>query len=333
MANITTDQINQARTILESAKAIVIALPQSPTLDSVASALSLYLALSGSGKQVNVVCPTQMTVEFNHLVGVDKVGTAINGSSGKNLVIAFPYQEGSIEKVSYNIENDTFNLVIEPRENYPVITPEMINYSYSGGNIDLIITISTPRLTDLGTLYNNSQSLFNQKPVINIDYRSQNIMYGKVNIVDPTVSSSSELTTSLLSQLGFSIDADIATNLYVGIASGSQNFTSPATSAFTFETAAICLRNGAKKIAEATSPLPSFPQAQSQVQRPAASPAPFPKTPRPFFPKGQKPKMVPNFQQPQSQSQPQQLPAKEPTQAETPPDWLKPKIYKGSTLL
>ena len=67
-------------------------------------------------------------------------------ATGKNLVISFPYQEGSIEKVSYNIENDKFNLVIEPRENYPVITPEMIKYSYGGGNTDLIITVGTSQL-------------------------------------------------------------------------------------------------------------------------------------------------------------------------------------------
>lgn len=327
MANISSDQINQARNFLENAKSILIALPGNPTVDGVASALSLYLALSSSGKQVNVVCATAMTVEFNRLVGVDKIGNSLSGSSnGRNLVISFPYQEGSIEKVSYNIENDIFNLVIEPRENYQPITPEMMRYSYSGGTTDLIITIATSRLTDLGSLYNNSQSLFSEKPIINIDYHNHNSLFGKVNIVDPSVSSASELTSSLLSLLGFTTDADIATNLYAGIISGSQNFTSNTTSAFTFETAAICLKNGARKIiGEETRSSFSTSTFPPQVQKPF-QPSPFPKGPRPFAPKMQKPKVTSNFQ-------PQQVQPKESTHPETPPDWLKPKIYKGSTLL
>lgn len=312
MVHISSDQISQMRTTLEKAQEVVIATAAKPTIDSMAASLSLYLALSSVGKHVSIVCPDAPTVELNRLVGIDKVGSAISTSNGRNLIISFPYQEGSIEKVSYNIENDTFNLVIEPREGYSSITPEMMKYSSGGGNVDVVITVSAPQLTDLGSVYQNNQGLFSEKPIVNIDTHTQNTRYGKVNIVDTTPSSVCELLVSLLSHIGFSIDSDIATNLFAGMVSNTQNFTSHATSAETFEAAAICLKSGAQKsLFTPPSPVPD------------ASGIPFPRTQKPAFPQGTTFKPKP-FAPPQPPKQAQQ---------DTPPDWLKPKIYKGSTLL
>lgn len=320
--NNSTDQINQARTLLENAKEVLIALPQRPTLDSVASALSLYLGLSAKGLQATVVCPDEMTVEFSHLVGVDKVTNSISSGQGKNLVISFPYQEGSIEKVSYNIENDTFNLVIEPREGYPMVTQDAIRFGNSGGNIDLIITIGVAKLTDLGQLYNNNQGLFSQKTVLNFDTDSQNMRFGRVNVIDPNVSSISELAISLFSNFGLALNADTATNLLAGMTGGTDNFNSPQTQASTYEAAAMCLRSGARKI------------MPSKVSTPTSQPV-MPTFNKPFTASKPQQQQKQRSFQPQTQPlQPQQQPQPQKKQAQdAPPDWLKPKIYKGSTLL
>lgn len=318
--NISSDQINQARKLLEQSQGVLIFLGKDPNLDSVAGALSFYLGLTSRGKNTKISCPSQMIVEFRELVGIDKITNNIeNLGNGKNLVISFPYQEGSIEKVSYNIENDSFNLVIEPREGYPQITPDSIRYSYSGGSADLIITIGVKRLDDLNSIYQNNQALFSQKEIVNIDTDIQNQRFGKINLVDQSVSCLSELTLTLLSMLGLSLDQDIANNLLAGIVSGTNNFSLEKTNAATFEAAAICLKNGAGKIQQSQ----KFPPAKipflappSQIPSPYQQPVTFQKP---------KPKVSLPPQKPTSIEQ-----SKPP---ETPPDWLKPKIYKGSTLL
>ncbi|MBI3380010.1 hypothetical protein HY029_04605 [Candidatus Gottesmanbacteria bacterium] len=322
MINSSIDQTSQARSLLEGAKEVLIALPGNPSFDSVASALSFYLGLSARGVQVNVVCPDQMTVEFNQLVGVDKVTGNVSNSQGKNLVISFPYQEGSIEKVSYNIENDTFNLVIEPREGYPMITADAIRFASSGGNTDLIITIGISKLADLNQIYNNNQGLFAEKPIVNIDNSNQNTRFGKVNIVDTNISSISELTLSLFSNFGLTINNDTATNILAGMTNETDNFNSPQTQASTYEAAAQCLRSGARKISISKTFTPP-----SQPMIPSFNKPVMPKNPQ------QKPKIQfpPQIQPTQPQPQPQQ--PKKQQSNEAPPDWLKPKIYKGSTLL
>jgi hypothetical protein len=357
MAVISSDQITETRTILENAKSIAIVLGSNPTLDAVAASLAFYLSLSLAGKQVSVSCPSEMTVELSRLVGVDKISQALGSTQGKNLVISFPYQEGSIEKVSYNIENDTFNLVIEPREGYPSITPEMMRYSSSGGATDAIISIGVQKLTDLNSLYTQNQQLFTDKPIVNVDIHAQNSNFGKTNIIDSSQSSLSELSVNMLSQLALTIDADTATNLLAGITSGSNNFLGANSSAATFEAAAICLRNGARKIQVERpgfsaaqfgnsqqgkpSPITPFPAQQLPRMQKPASPRPFG---QPAFGINQKQNQPQRIQQPMPQqvNKPQPKPAipqnyapppRESTNPETPPDWLKPKIYRGSTLL
>lgn len=323
MNNTAGSNINQARSLIDNAKSILIATHIRPTLDSVAASLSLYLSLSALGKQVSIVCPSAMTVEYSHLVGVDKITNELAKSFGKNLVISFPYQEGSIEKVSYNIENDTFNLVIEPREGFPQITQDAINYSYGNGDTDLIIVIDTPRLPDLDQIYQNNQSLFNAKNIINIDSHNQNTNYGRVNNVNPIASSTSEIVLSFLSEMGYKIDPDTASNLLIGLSSGSANFTSVKTSAATFEAAAICLRNGAKKqdgqktFSDMTE---QFGQSQFGNQPKFMPNLPKMKPSTPFSGREINPsplKTGPVNASPNQNNNP-------------PPDWLKPKIYKGS---
>ncbi len=334
MINSQSDQITQARSLVEQAKEVVIALPANPTYDSVAGALSIYLGLSSRGVGVTIICPDQMIVEFNHLIGVDKVTSNLSSGQGKNLVISFPYQEGSIEKVSYNIENETFNLVIEPREGYPLVTADAIKFSNSGGNTDLIITVGVAELSSLNNLYNNNQGLFSEKAVLNIDTNNQNTRYGRVNVVDPNISSVSELTISLLSNFGITMNADIATNLLAGLTSGSQNFASPQTQASTYEAAAMCIRSGARKIGQ--TPVRTSPSMVSSqpVMLTFNKPIMSGKIQQPNI--KQQTQFTPQIR-PQPQPQPQfqqtsQQPQKKQTN-EAPPDWLKPKIYKGSTLL
>ena len=335
MANIDPNQVSQARNLLEGAKSIAILLGGNSTYDSVAAGLSLYLALSSYGKQVSIASPTPMTVAFNRLVATDKIGTSVNGTGGKNLVISFPYQEGSIEKVSYNIENDSFNLVIEPREGYPMITQDLIRYSFSGGATDVIITVGVANLNDLGDLYRQNQQLFSEKSVINIDTSQTNTRFANRTNIIGDASGVCELMTSLFSSFGFTIDSDIATNLLAGIESGSNNFTTPGTTAATFEAAAICLKNGAKRIT-APSHAPSVSQYAS----------PFPPQPtfsRPFRPQApakpqipQAASQKPKREQPQQPTRPFAQNPQQTKSAQTPqapPDWLKPKIFKGSTLL
>lgn len=236
--------INQIQQALSTAKTIFIVLPRELNQDKIASALSLYLSFKKIGKEVSIFCSRSMIVEYSFLVGVDKIGKK---PEGKNLIISFAYLEDSIEKVSYNIEKQKFNLIIQSKAGFPPLSNESVKYSYSGVHAELIFTIGAQSLENLGEIYEEDKELFEQGVLVNIDIDSKNSNFGKINLIEEGAASYSEVTVSLLSRLRLPFDVDVASNLLSGIEEATGTFSSPKTGADTFEAAASCLRAGAQR--------------------------------------------------------------------------------------
>lgn len=328
----TTLDFQSVQSNLSGAKNALVLIPANPNLDSVASGLALYLILKKQGKNVAIGCPTQMTVAFNRLIGVNKITNKIGS---RNLVISFDYVKDSVEKVSYNIENDKFNLVIEPKPNFPVLDSDKVSYSYSGADADIIFIVGATKLEDLQKLYEDEKKLFADKLTINIDNKFNNSRFGKINLHDPKAASCSELIYGLIKNLNWSVDEDIATNLYAGIKANSSNFQAANVSPVTFEAAAWALQNGARKdqlpYRPQRQPLPAYqPAAPLLAQPPIAQP---PLSQPPAISKVQPPAEPPAQSKMQPMAPPppfsqQQVPA-ENKEIKPPPDWFKPKIYSG----
>ena len=234
-------------TALQTAKQVLILLPQNPKVDSVAAGLSLFLALSKAKLSTTIGCPTEMTVGFNRLFGVDKIKQRIGN---QNLVISFDYPEDSLEKVAYDKDpqNQKFHLTIEPKAGFEPLDVNKVQYSYTGSSADAIFVIGASGLEDLGTLYQQEKKLLDdkQKTLVNLSTLEKNGQFGTVNLYDPTASGESEIMLSVFQALNLPLDADMATNLLAGIESSTGNL-STAASADTYEAVATLMRQGAKK--------------------------------------------------------------------------------------
>jgi len=298
--------LNRIAEILTKSKSGVIIIPQNPTIDALAASTSLYLALIKTGKNVSLASSTKPQTD---LAAGDKFQTNI-GAGGDSLMISFPYTDGAIDKVDYNIQGESFNLIITPRQGYQKLNPNQVSYSYTGGTVDFIIVIDSPSLNSLGSIYSDNQSQFTGRDIINIDRHLTNAYFGTVNFVDKTISSISELILKVLQSLKLEIDRDMATNLYAGIAASTNNFTSYSTNASTFENIATLLRMGAikktfKKPTVTTTPPPriSFGIPENQSVTP--------------------------IEKVEKEKQPNQ----NQLEGDNPADFLKPKIFKGSGLI
>lgn len=303
----TNEDLQQIQNLVTSAHRVLVLTHKNPSIDTMASALSLFLALSKMGKDVVVAMESLPLVEVSNLVGIDQVKTTL---SGKNLQVTYkPYVLGDFEKVSYlenqgtmGENNDSFSLTITPREGFSP-DPKNFRFSYTGGTADLIITIEVLEPPQLGALYDGQ--LFAGIPVINIDNHDPNKDYGKFNLVEPDAASISEIVTFFLRAINAQIDADIAGNLYQGIAQASQNFQSQKVAAATFEAAAICLRAGAKNTASGQ---PTRQQNQN-----------VPVTPGP--------REIPVSPDTKESVQP----GRSDEDSEVPQDWTQPKSYRGTS--
>lgn len=235
--------IQQIKEFISKNGSGIVVLPAKATPDAIAAGTSLYLALTKMGKNVSLVASTPVQSD---MIGADKIKTELQ-TGGDNLVVSFPYQEGAIDKVDYNIQGEQFNLIIVPREGHKKLKQGDVQFSYSGGKIDFIITVDAPNLNALGDIYQKNQKHFESSTIINIDRHLINNFYGMINLVSKASSSTSELVYKILQSLSAEIDKDIATNLHEGIALATNNFTAYSVNADTFEAIASLLRAGAVK--------------------------------------------------------------------------------------
>lgn len=247
-------EVTKVKDLLAKAKDVLIVTHEKPTDDSVGSSLALCLGLVSLGKKVTVACPDAMTVKLSNYVGVNKIIADITVK--KNFIISLDYVDGSIEKVSYNIEGDKFNLVIEPRPGFDSFSSDKVHYSYASGNADLIIAIDTIHLGGLKNLYEGNKDVFDGKPLINVDRHPNNAQYGVVNLVDVIASTTSEVVARILSMLGVKLTVDIATNLLNAVYGGTDSFAAPNVSVGAFDVASVAMKAGGKRfgVVEETAP-------------------------------------------------------------------------------
>lgn len=299
-----SQRLAEVKKYVDEAKNILLVIPKNSSHDGFGSALASYLALTDIGKTVTVACPDPMTVEYSDFVGANKVKTSIQN---KNFIISLDYKEGSIDKVSYNIEGDKFNLVIEPRAGFQ-FSKDAVSYSHAtgGAKADLIIVFNALHLGQLGTVYEENKDLFASQPVVNIDTHSENKEFGTVNLVDPTASSTTELTAVVLSSLGVKLTEDIATNLLNALYQTTDNFEKSLVNARTFEVASVCMKAGGKR----------FTKKEKTEEGKSANLI----QPKPQEDKKDHEETVLSGE------------TKQPEKPSSPPDdWLKPKIFKSSS--
>lgn len=286
--------------LLASNEKIAILVGKNPSVDEMGAALALYLSLQASNKDVTIACPTEPLVEVSSLVGIDKVKTSLTTDSA-DLVVSFPYKEGEIEKVSYTLEDGYLNIIVKAGNAGLSFSENEVSYKRGGGTnfAGLLFVVGTARLSDLGNLF--SPETLKDATVVNIDNKTDNQGFGDLVLVSPRFSSVCEQMANLINFLGLPLDIDSAQNLLSGIEFATDNFQKPTTSFLAFEMAGLLLKKGAARKTSI-----SFVPPQKQT--------------KPL------PQVIPQVQK-------QDLEQDRQDQEEAPPDWLAPKVYKGSTLV
>lgn len=234
---------NSFNNLISPATSVTVLLPTNPNLDQVAAGLSLYLALKDK-KEINISCPSPMIVEFNRLVGIDKISSELGN---KNLTIRFSnYEATDIERVSYDIENGQFKLTVIPKPGFVSPKQDQVEMSYSGTSGGTVVIIGGE--TDASFPALSSKDLVDAKVIhVGVKALPGNSEHSVMSFARPA-SSICEIVYTLISETDTKIDSDIATNLLAGIESVSNGFSSDGVSAETFEIVAHLLRLGGQRL-------------------------------------------------------------------------------------
>ena len=351
--------------LIDGNQTIGIVVSANPSFDQMAAGLGLYLAIKQMNKNVSLVCPTDPTVEVSSLVGIDKVQKSFGGVGG-DLVVSFPYKDGEIEKVSYNVDGGKLQIVVKAGAQGLSFSQSDVNFQQGGALPSLVFFIGVADLQQVGFAPASGVT------IVNIDNKTNNTKYGDVIHVDSKFTSLSEEVADFLTLLEpqIELDTDTSQNLLSGILSATNDFQNGQGSYLAFEMAGILMKKGAVRSSNGAYAKPvatSMPTSNYFPPQPTQTPIAQPtELPQIFQPSNQsqgepasQPIATPNFGnifQPAAQpiQQPitpvehvavesMQTPAQntqpvmsvQPVQSnqQPPADWLMPKVYKGSSVL
>jgi hypothetical protein len=231
------------KTIVERSKSILILLPQKPYFDQVAAGLSLYLTLSGN-KPTAIATSSSMTVEFNRLVGVNKITSELGN---KNLVIRFKdYLASDIERVSYDIEDGQFKLTVIPKSGILAPVKDQVNITYAGGSSDLIILVGGMNDSHFPQLQNKD---LETAELVHVGNKQLTLTTNRscLSFSKPSPSTS-EVAYELLIGNGFKVQEDAATNLIMGIEDATDNYAVEGVTADTFAIVSELMQLGGKRM-------------------------------------------------------------------------------------
>lgn len=322
-------QILEISSLISGSKNILIALPSEANVDHLAAGLALFLSLEQSGKSPSVATEGVIKVGHSHLFGVGQIENKLPQTEGGDFILTLggvATSDGkvpAVAKMDYYPSGTDLNLVfrVVPGAKFE---PTHITPRFDGGGFDLIFTIGASSLEKLGKIYISNQQVFNGVNIINIDNSLENTKFGKVQIVDPEVSSFSEIVAQILPSLALPFENDIATNTLSGIFAATSNLQGNNVTADTYSVVASAIRVGGKRPIEQPAENPvNMPWINTPTQ-----PTPTPPSADNFT----VPPVVSDNNQPPVSAMTEETPSGEAATTTPEADWLTPKIFKGSSI-
>jgi hypothetical protein len=297
-----SNELELLKEAISKAKHIVILLAKNADEDAIAAATALFLALKKLYSDTSIISDSSILVEHTYLFGVNKITKSLIG--GNKLTVSFPYQEDKVKNASYDIKNGKLLVMLEGRGDSLSFRPEEVEYTVSGGTVDVAIAIGANSIEDLGSVYERNQSALENAVLVQISKTGSSTRFGKINLI--TSATLSQTTAWLLRELAVEMDSDCASNLYTGILTGGSVIKLETADADLLEISAFLIRSRARYLKPTTKTVDESPIESKKVFE------------SPDLAKTSK----------NQDKIPQDVQSKtEEVKEEAPEDWLRPKVF------
>lgn len=222
---------------------LILLMPH-PNRDCLATSIALahYLALLGGSPTIAAVGVERKLSELSFLPCPSVVVESLSGS--RDFVLSFNTTHNPILDV--RTERSDHELRIHLTPEHGTIDPRDFSFILAKYKFDLVITVGTPDKESLGSLYEAHPDIFYEVPVVNIDQHGSNEQFGQINLVDVTASSTAEIVTALLREIGEEfLDGPVAEALLAGIMAATDSFQKKTTTPRALELASFLMSRGA----------------------------------------------------------------------------------------
>ncbi len=235
----------QFKQLVSDSHHVLVVFDNSENIDAIASALALSQFLEKMNKAVDIACSDFVIPKnINFLEGVKNIKNELTHL--QKLIVKVDISNAKIENLSYDIKDNWLSIYLTPKNG--LLTKNELRTAQSTYKYDLIITLETPSLENLGKIFLNNTDLFYRTNIINIDCHTTNERYGQLNYIDSNATSISEIIFQLAKHLYEpSLNEKVSTTLLTGMIAATHSFKTNNVTPLTLQLASELINHGANR--------------------------------------------------------------------------------------
>lgn len=235
------EQKTQLVAQLKEAKNILVTVSRDPSVDQLAAAIGLTLALNQLDKHATAVYSgeTPSTLEF--LRPTDTLEQTTD--SLRDFIIAL--DKSKADKLRYKVEDQVVRIFITPY--HTAISEADLDFSQGDFNVDVVVALGVKTQQDIDEAVQAHGRILHDATVAVLSTDGEPEL-GTMNVVDSSASSLSEIVLEIIEGMSKkALDSQIATALLTGIVAMTERFSNDRTTPKTMSASATLMAAGANQ--------------------------------------------------------------------------------------
>ncbi|MBR3256852.1 hypothetical protein IKG02_01000 [Candidatus Saccharibacteria bacterium] len=223
---------------IDEGENVLVALSNDPSVDEMAAAIALTIALDGDGKHATAIYSGKTPNVLEFLKPEDTF--EVNTNSLQDFIIAL--NKDKADHLRYKVDGDYVKVFITPYKT--TLDEGDLEFSRGDYNVDLVISMNVPAATELDGALKEYGRIMHDATSVNITNGAAG-KFGDVEWVDSSASSISEMVARLIYKIDENVDSRIATALLAGLVSATDKFSNGDTTPETMKMAGKLMEAGA----------------------------------------------------------------------------------------
>ncbi len=230
---------------IKSLSNILITVSRDPSVDQLAAALALTIALDKMEKHATAVFSGVIPPAINFLEPEKTFEN--NADSLRDFIISLDKQKA--DRLRFKVDGDIVKVLITPYRT--TISESDLSFSEGEFNVELVVAIGVDKKEDLDAAIAAHGRIFHDATVATINIDTSEGSLGSINWQKPDASSFSEMVASLIGNLDAKekplLDEQTSTALLTGIVAATDQFRNEKTSPSVMTLAANLMAKGANQ--------------------------------------------------------------------------------------
>lgn len=211
--------LGQVISTLQQANNVLVTVKKDPSIDELASAVGLTLALNKEGKHATTVFSGKVpsTIEFL------QPETVIDSTTDSLRDFIISLDKSKADKLRYKVEDNVVRIFITPYRS--TITSDDLEFTQGDFNVDAVVAIGVVSQQDFDTAVASHGRIMHDATVISMTKRDMPSQIGAINWHEPMVSSVSEMAARVVDGMNPQLlDGQMATAFLTGVIAETDRF-------------------------------------------------------------------------------------------------------------